>query len=182
MSEFFLELFSEEIPSSLQKNLREDLLDKFNNLFKKKYKLNVKLINASKMYYKKLDNTKDPEKKRKIIGNLFIKIFEKESKKLKGVKYLAQGTLYPDVIEKVKKEGDLGLKELVQKFDKIKLNKIEELYISKNILKEAYLNLKKEEKIALDLSAKRIKEFHITRHKSAHTDDASVFNHQSGAS
>jgi GMP synthase (glutamine-hydrolysing) len=69
------------------------------NLFKKKYKLNVKLINASKMYYKKLDNIKDPEKKRKIIGNLFIKIFEKESKKLKGVKYLAQGTLYPDVIE-----------------------------------------------------------------------------------
>ena len=68
-------------------------------------------------------------------------------------------TVY-DIIEKVKKEGDLGLKELVQNFDKIKLNKIEELYISKNILKEAYLNLKKEEKIALDLSAKRIKEFH----------------------
>jgi histidinol dehydrogenase len=68
-------------------------------------------------------------------------------------------TVY-DIIEKVKKEGDLGLKELVQNFDKIKLNNIEELYISKNILKEAYLNLKKEEKIALDLAAKRIKEFH----------------------
>ena len=68
-------------------------------------------------------------------------------------------TVY-DIIEKVKKEGDLGLKELVKNFDKIELNKIEELYISKNILKEAYLNLKKEEKIALDLSAKRIKEFH----------------------
>jgi len=68
-------------------------------------------------------------------------------------------TVY-DIIEKVKKEGDLGLKELVQNFDKIKLNKIEELYISKNILKEAYLNLKKDEKIALDLAAKRIKEFH----------------------
>ena len=68
-------------------------------------------------------------------------------------------TVY-DIIEKVKKEGDLGLKELVQNFDKIKLNKIEELYISKNILKEAYLNLKKEEKIALDLAAKRIREFH----------------------
>ena len=68
-------------------------------------------------------------------------------------------TVY-DIIEKVKKEGDLGLKELVQNFDKIKANKIEELYISKNILKEAYLNLKKEEKIALDLAAKRIKEFH----------------------
>ena len=69
------------------------------NIFKKKYKLNVKLINASKLYLKKLNNVKNPEKKRKIIGNLFIKIFEKEAKKFKGIKYLAQGTLYPDVIE-----------------------------------------------------------------------------------
>jgi len=69
------------------------------NIFKKKYKLNVKLVNASKIYFKKLKNVYDPEKKRKIIGNLFIKIFEKESKKFKGIKYLAQGTLYPDVIE-----------------------------------------------------------------------------------
>ena len=69
------------------------------NIFKNKYNLNVKLINASKMYLKKLKNVHDPEKKRKIIGNLFIKIFEKESKKYKGIKYLAQGTLYPDIIE-----------------------------------------------------------------------------------
>ena len=69
------------------------------NIFKKKYKLNVKLINASKLYLKKLNNVINPEKKRKIIGNLFIKIFEKEAKKFKGIKYLAQGTLYPDVIE-----------------------------------------------------------------------------------
>jgi GMP synthase (glutamine-hydrolysing) len=69
------------------------------NIFKKKYKLNVKLINASKIFYKKLKNISDPEKKRKIIGNLFIKIFEKESKKNKNIKYLAQGTLYPDIIE-----------------------------------------------------------------------------------
>ena len=69
------------------------------NVFKKKYKLNVKLINASKIYFKKLKNIYDPERKRKIIGNLFIKIFEKESKRFKGIKYLAQGTLYPDVIE-----------------------------------------------------------------------------------
>ena len=68
-------------------------------LFKKKYKLNVKLIDASKIFLKKLKNVFDPEKKRKIIGNLFIKIFEKESKKIKNVKFLAQGTLYPDIIE-----------------------------------------------------------------------------------
>ena len=69
------------------------------NMFKKKYKLNVKLVNASKLYFKKLKNVYNPEKKRKIIGKLFIKIFEKESKKIKGIKYLAQGTLYPDIIE-----------------------------------------------------------------------------------
>ncbi len=69
------------------------------NQFKKKYKLNVKLVNASKLYQKKLINVYNPEKKRKIIGNLFIKIFEKVSKKYKSIKYLAQGTLYPDIIE-----------------------------------------------------------------------------------
>jgi len=69
------------------------------NIFKKKYKLNVKLIDASKLFIKKLKGVSNPEKKRKIIGNLFIKVFEKEAKKYKNIKYLAQGTLYPDIIE-----------------------------------------------------------------------------------
>tara|TARA_B100000700_G_scaffold331150_1_gene461830 strand:+ start:2605 stop:4167 length:1563 start_codon:yes stop_codon:yes gene_type:complete len=68
-------------------------------IFKNRYGLNIKLIDASNTYFKKLKNVTDPEKKRKVIGNLFIKIFEKEAKKVKGVKFLAQGTLYPDVIE-----------------------------------------------------------------------------------
>ena len=68
-------------------------------IFKKKYNLDVKIINAKKIFLKKLKNISDPEEKRKIIGNLFIKIFEKEAKKIKGIKYLAQGTLYPDIIE-----------------------------------------------------------------------------------
>ena len=68
-------------------------------IFKKKYNLNVKLINASNIFMSKLKNISNPEKKRKIIGNLFINIFEKESKKYKNIKYLAQGTLYPDIIE-----------------------------------------------------------------------------------
>ena len=68
-------------------------------LFKKKYKLNVKLVNASKLFLNKLKNITNPEKKRKIIGRLFIKIFEQESKKYKNLKFLAQGTLYPDIIE-----------------------------------------------------------------------------------
>jgi len=68
-------------------------------IFRNKYKLNVKIINSSKQYFKKLKNITDPEKKRKIIGNLFIKLFEKEAKLFKNVKFLAQGTLYPDIIE-----------------------------------------------------------------------------------
>ncbi len=79
--------------------MRKDEFKYTYKIFKKKYKFNVKLINASNLYFKKLKNISDPEQKRKIIGNLFIKIFEKEAKKIKNVKYLAQGTLYPDVIE-----------------------------------------------------------------------------------
>ena len=69
------------------------------NIFKKKYNLNIKLIDASKLFLKKLNNISNPERKRKIIGSLFIKVFERESKKYKNIKYLAQGTLYPDIIE-----------------------------------------------------------------------------------
>ena len=75
------------------------------DLFKKKYNLNVKLINASKLFLSKLSNINDPEKKRKIIGNLFIKVFEKEARKHKNIKYLAQGTLYPDIIESKSSTG-----------------------------------------------------------------------------
>ena len=75
------------------------------NVFKKKYNFNVKLIDASKFFLKKLNNVTDPEKKRKIIGNLFIKIFEKEARKYKNIKYLAQGTLYPDIIESRSSSG-----------------------------------------------------------------------------
>ena len=79
--------------------MRKDEFKYSYNIFKNKYKLNVKLINASKIYYQKLKNISDPEKKRKIIGKLFIKIFEKEANKFTKIKYLAQGTLYPDIIE-----------------------------------------------------------------------------------
>jgi len=67
--------------------------------FKKKLKINLIYINAEKEFLKKLRNVSDPEKKRKIIGKLFITIFEKYAKKIKNVKFLAQGTLYPDLIE-----------------------------------------------------------------------------------
>ena len=67
--------------------------------FKKKFKINLIYVNAEKQFLSKLKNISDPEKKRKVIGNLFIKIFEKYAKKIKNVRYLAQGTLYPDLIE-----------------------------------------------------------------------------------
>ena len=58
-------------------------------IFKNKYKLNVKIINASKLFIKKLKNVSNPEKKRRIIGNLFIKVFEKESQKVQKYKILS---------------------------------------------------------------------------------------------
>ena len=69
------------------------------NTFKKKLKINLVYVNSEKEFIKKLTNVSNPEKKRKIIGNLFIKIFERYAKKIKNVKFLAQGTLYPDLIE-----------------------------------------------------------------------------------
>jgi GMP synthase (glutamine-hydrolysing) len=79
--------------------MRKDEFKYTYKIFKKKYKLNVKLIDASNLFLNKLKNVSKPEKKRKIIGNLFIKVFEKEAKKYKNLKFLAQGTLYPDIIE-----------------------------------------------------------------------------------
>ena len=67
--------------------------------FKKRLKINLIYVNAEKEFINKLRNISDPEKKRKIIGNLFIKIFDRYAKKIKDVKFLAQGTLYPDLIE-----------------------------------------------------------------------------------
>jgi len=85
--------------------MRKDEFKYTYKIFKKKYNLNVKLINASNLFLNKLKNIHNPEKKRKIIGNMFIKVFEKESKKYKNLKFLAQGTLYPDIIESKSSTG-----------------------------------------------------------------------------
>ena len=79
----------------LRKNEEKEVI----KTFKKKLKINLIYVNAEKEFIKKLTHVSDPEKKRKIIGNLFIKIFERYAKKIKDVKFLAQGTLYPDLIE-----------------------------------------------------------------------------------
>lgn len=67
--------------------------------------LNVKGINAKERFYAKLDGVSDPEGKRKIIGGLFIDIFQEEALSLKDVTFLGQGTIYPDVIESVSVNG-----------------------------------------------------------------------------
>lgn len=85
----------------MRKNESENVI----KIFRKNFKFNLKFVDASEIFLKRLKKVVDPEKKRKIIGRTFIEIFEKEAKKIKGAKYLVQGTLYPDVIESVSFKG-----------------------------------------------------------------------------
>lgn len=85
--------------------MRLDESRKLIKLFKENFNLNVKLVTASDLFLKRLKGITDPENKRKIIGNTFIEIFEREAKKYKDAEYLVQGTLYPDVIESVSFKG-----------------------------------------------------------------------------
>ncbi len=75
------------------------------SLFSQHYKINLVHVDASDEFLGLLEGVSDPERKRKIIGGTFIDIFEREAKKIGGAKYLAQGTLYPDVIESVSFDG-----------------------------------------------------------------------------
>ncbi len=85
--------------------LREDEAKSVMKYYEENLNLNVKSVDASKLFLKELKGVADPERKRKIIGKLFIKVFEKEAKKIKDAHFLVQGTLYPDVIESVKVFG-----------------------------------------------------------------------------
>ncbi len=85
----------------LRKNEAQEVI----NVFKKNYKIKLNYVDASSIFLSALKNITDPETKRKIIGKIFIRIFERESKKFKNIKYLAQGTLYPDVIESQSHHG-----------------------------------------------------------------------------
>ena len=73
--------------------------DEVMNTFSQNLGVKVIRVNAQQYFYKQLENESDPELKRKIIGNAFIEIFDQEAKKLEGINFLAQGTIYPDVIE-----------------------------------------------------------------------------------
>ncbi len=80
-------------------------LERAQRVLGQELKLNLKIVDASKLFLGRLKGVSDPEKKRKIIGKSFIEVFDKEAKRIKGVSFLAQGTLYPDVIESVSVHG-----------------------------------------------------------------------------
>ena len=84
----------------LRKNEYDEVLEQYVGM-----RLNVKGIDSSDLFINALKGITDPEKKRKIIGNMFIEVFEKESKKIENAKWLAQGTIYPDVIESISVKG-----------------------------------------------------------------------------
>ncbi|MBU94930.1 MAG: glutamine-hydrolyzing GMP synthase [Balneola sp.] len=85
--------------------LRKDEFSDVLRLYKEKLHLPVKGIDASELFLDRLTGISDPENKRKIIGKTFIDVFDKEVKNINSFKYLAQGTLYPDVIESVSFKG-----------------------------------------------------------------------------
>ncbi|MBL18939.1 MAG: glutamine-hydrolyzing GMP synthase [Flavobacteriaceae bacterium] len=84
----------------LRKNEYNEVLEQYKGLG-----LNVKVVDASEQFLDALAGERDPETKRKIIGKVFIDVFENESHKVKGAKWLAQGTIYPDVIESISVNG-----------------------------------------------------------------------------
>ena len=84
----------------LRKNEYDEVLDQYIGMG-----LNVKGIDASDQFINGLKGVTDPERKRKIIGNTFIDVFDEESKKISNAKWLAQGTIYPDVIESISVKG-----------------------------------------------------------------------------
>jgi GMP synthase (glutamine-hydrolysing) len=84
----------------LRKNEYEEVLSSYKDLG-----LNVKGVDASELFLNELEGVSDPETKRKIIGRIFIEVFDKEASAIKEVKWLAQGTIYPDVIESVSVKG-----------------------------------------------------------------------------
>jgi len=85
--------------------LRKGEREQVEKTFRDNFHIPLIVVHAKDRFLKALKGITDPEQKRKIIGNLFIEVFEEEAKKLKDVEYLVQGTLYPDVIESVSVKG-----------------------------------------------------------------------------
>jgi len=85
--------------------LRKDEGLKLKKTLKQHLDINIRFVSARNKFLKALAGVSDPEKKRKIIGKVFMDVFEAEAKTIKGTEFLAQGTLYPDIIESVSAFG-----------------------------------------------------------------------------
>jgi len=85
--------------------LRKNEAQKLKVTLKRHLNINIRFVNTRTRFLKALGRVTDPEKKRKIIGRVFMEVFEAEARKIKGAEFLAQGTLYPDVIESVSAFG-----------------------------------------------------------------------------
>jgi GMP synthase (glutamine-hydrolysing) B subunit len=86
----------------LRKGEREAVV----SLYERNFKIDLRVVDASALFLKRLKSVKDPERKRKIIGKTFVEVFEKSLRQVGAAKFLAQGTLYPDVIESVAIAGN----------------------------------------------------------------------------
>lgn len=85
--------------------LRKNEVAAVQRTFKGHFNMNLTVVDAQKRFIKRLEGVEDPEEKRKIIGDEFVNVFQEAANKIKGVEFLAQGTLYPDVIESVSPTG-----------------------------------------------------------------------------
>ncbi len=85
--------------------MRKNEIESVAKVFRENFEVNLVVANAEERFLKLLDGVDDPQQKRKIIGKTFIDVFSEEAKKIDGAKFLAQGTIYPDVIESGGKKG-----------------------------------------------------------------------------
>ena len=127
----------------LRKNEGDDVV----RIFGKEFDMNLTRVNAQERFLSKLAGVSEPEKKRKIIGEEFIRVFEEEAKKIGKVEFLAQGTIYPDVVESGAGEAALikshhnvgGLPEYVDFEEIIEPLSLIHIYILLQILEDGRL-------------------------------------------
>ncbi|MSU03048.1 glutamine-hydrolyzing GMP synthase [Tissierella sp. DSM 105185] len=90
----------------LRKNERYEV----ETIFRDKFHMNLIVVDAEERFLGKLEGVTDPEQKRKVIGEEFIRVFEEEQSKLQDIEFLVQGTIYPDIVESINKDGKLAVK------------------------------------------------------------------------
>jgi len=124
--------------------MRKNEADEVEKMFKEQYNMNIIKVDAEDRFLQKLAGVTEPEQKRKIIGEEFIRVFEEEGKKIGAVDFLAQGTIYPDIIESktdknkvIKSHHNVGglpdvidFKELIEPLKTLYKNEVREVGIA----------------------------------------------------